>query len=85
MALDGSTDGLVGAVGAVLHLRRQRRMAKKYSQLLEGNVKSNTSIKASDGSEVLKLELRLPPESILPDDFPVDELIHLRQRTSKVL
>ena len=39
LALAGSIDGTVGAVEAVLHRRRQRRMTKKYSQLLEGIVK----------------------------------------------
>ena len=36
LALDGSTGG---TVGYVLHRRRQRRMEKKYSQLLEGIVR----------------------------------------------
>ena len=81
--MDGSTDGTVGAVGAVLHLRRQRRMTKKYSKLLEGIVKSNRSIKAGDGSEVLKLELRLPHGSILPDDLPGDEAIRRKIKNIK--
>ena len=83
MTLDGSTDGTVGGVGAVSHRRRQRRMTKKYSQLLERIVRSNTSIKVSDGCEVLKFELRLPAGSILPDDFPGEDAIRRKIKNIK--
>ena len=83
MTLDGSTCGTVGGVGAVSHRRRLRRMTKKYSQLLEGIVKSNTSIKDSEGCDVLKLELRLHAGSILPDDFPSEEAIRRKIKNIK--
>ena len=83
MALDGSADGTVGPVDAVLPRRRQRRMTKNYSQFFEGLVKSNTCIMASDGSDFLDLELRLPPGGILPDDFRGDDGIRRKIKNIK--